>query len=96
MQFFDRQKEIWWPRRDVKEEGEEGPPHLVGKAPHSLPIPDPPKAASCDDAKGLSSGKIHLDDYWKGKNSDVSLKAITTGKKDENVIRPSAITLAIL
>jgi hypothetical protein len=95
-QFFDSQKEILWPHRDVKKEGEEGSPYLVGKAPHSLPIPDPPKAASCDDAKGISSGKIHLDDYFRRKNCDVTgLNATATGGKDENVIRPSVINLAI-
>ena len=58
MAFFDRQKDIWWSNRDINEEGQEGPPALSLKPPHSLPLPDPPNAIICDHAKLLANGTM--------------------------------------
>jgi len=57
MEFFDSHKECWWPFRDVSTEGEEDPPELVSKTPHSMPLPDPLNAARLEDASSISSGK---------------------------------------
>mmetsp|Transcript_9520 Transcript_9520/g.13799 ORF Transcript_9520/g.13799 Transcript_9520/m.13799 type:complete len:776 (+) Transcript_9520:576-2903(+) len=61
--FFEEQKAVWWPHRDVKTEGEEGPPSLSVKPPHSLPIANPPAAANIEDAKLLASGKKDVDAF---------------------------------
>jgi hypothetical protein len=58
MEFFDSQKDIWWPVRNVSLSGEEDPPELVSRAPHSLPLPDPKRAALCEVAKLISSGSV--------------------------------------
>ena len=63
--FFEEQKAVWWPHRDVKTEGEEGPPSLSVKPPHSLPIANPPAAANIEDAKLLASGKKDVDAFAK-------------------------------
>ncbi len=59
--FFEQRKHVWWPHRDISVEGEEGPPKLVNMAPHSLPLPNPPTAASLADAGKISSGELDLD-----------------------------------
>lgn len=70
MQFFDRQKEVWWAHRDIDTEGEETPPELVGRQPHSIPIQDPPMALPCDIVKAIASGKIDPDEHRREKSCE--------------------------
>ncbi len=58
--FFEQRKHLWWPHRDVGAEGEEGPPKLANMAPHSIPLPNPPTAASLIDAGKISSGELDV------------------------------------
>ncbi len=58
MNFLDGKKEEWWPHRDTSVVGEEGPPPLVCRSPHSMPLPDPPHAALCEHARLIASGAV--------------------------------------
>jgi len=55
--FFERNKEVFWPKRNLEEESEELPPELVNVPPHSRPVPDPSKCASLDVAALYANGK---------------------------------------
>ena len=58
MDYLNSRKDEFWPPRDVGAVGVEGPPVLVGEAPHTQPIPDPEDAASLDMATMVASGRL--------------------------------------
>ena len=66
--FLDSRKERFWPARDIATEGEERPPPLTLRPPHSIPIPDPVHALPLEVAAMVASGRmepeeaIYLDD----------------------------------
>jgi hypothetical protein len=57
--FFERQKDVWWPHRRIETEGEEGPPALCNLAPHSCPQPDR-KGISHETAMMIANGIVDL------------------------------------
>ena len=58
IEFLRRKKDVFWPQRDTKADGEEPKPELMMKEPHSIPVPIPSKPASLDMARLISMGKI--------------------------------------
>ena len=60
-EFLEKNKDIFWPERDVSKEGEESTPELVMKSPHTIPAPLPVKPASKDLVKAVARGKIPSD-----------------------------------
>jgi hypothetical protein len=63
-QFLDRQKDIWWPQRDLSVldgDGKEEPPDIIKKPPHSVPLPDPIGAPSCEHARAIANGTVEPD-----------------------------------
>jgi hypothetical protein len=70
--------ERFWPMRDIGTEGEERPPALTLREPHSLPIPDPQIALPLEVAAMVSNGRmepeeaLYLDDSSDDESSDDS------------------------
>lgn len=58
VEYLTSRKEEFWPSRDVDAVGLEGPPALVGEAPHTRPIPDPEDAAPLDMVTMVASGRL--------------------------------------
>ena len=58
VEYLNSRKEEFWPPRDIKAVGLEGPPALVGEAPHTRPIPDPEDAAPLDMVTMVASGRL--------------------------------------
>jgi hypothetical protein len=56
--FLESKLDRFWPVRDVKAEGEERPPALVLRPPHSLPIPDPEHALPVEVAAMVANGQM--------------------------------------
>jgi hypothetical protein len=89
MNFLDSQKEVWWPHRDTSVEGEEGPPPLVCRSPHSMPLPDPPKAALCEHAKQIASGLVEPEAFMSinsnpSEDMDVKLENVEESQSGPN------------
>jgi ankyrin repeat protein len=76
IEFLTSKMDQFWPIRDLAEEGEERPPPLTLRQPHSLPIPDPGHALSLDVAAMVANGKMQpeealfLDDSESEGDSD--------------------------
>ena len=74
--FLKSKMDRFWPIRDVNTEGEERPPPLTIRKPHSLPIPDPPHALPLEVATMVSNGRmepeeaLYLDDDDDDDSSD--------------------------
>lgn len=87
-QFLDRQKDVWWPCRDLTTEGEESPPDLVRRPPHSRSLPDPPGAPSCEYARAIASGQVELDSSPSGENrlEDSTIANDTTTNADRKSV----------
>ena len=56
--YLNCRKDEFWPPRDVGKVGVEGPPDLVGEAPHTRPIPDPDDAAPLEIVTMVASGRL--------------------------------------
>lgn len=65
-EFLDRQKDVWWPHRDVDKEGDEPAPALTQISPHSRPLPNPKGAVSCEEATNIASGKVDIENEKAG------------------------------
>lgn len=76
LDFLMANVDTYWPRRDIATEGEERPPPLTLRQPHSLPIPDPGHALPLEVAAMVSNGRmepeeaIFLDDDSSDDDSD--------------------------
>jgi ankyrin repeat protein len=76
MDFLEANVDTFWPRRDIGQEGEERPPPLTLRQPHSLPIPDPGHALPLEVAAMVSNGRmepeeaIFLDDDSSDDDDD--------------------------
>ena len=68
IEFLRDKLDRFWPVRDVGTEGNERPPSLTTRPPHSLPIPDPVHALPLEVATMVSNGRmepeeaLYLDD----------------------------------
>ena len=58
IEFFERQKELYWKKRDLEADGEEGPPILTLSQPHSKPINDPEKKLAPEIIQKVANGQI--------------------------------------
>jgi len=58
MDFLAENLDEYWPRRDTSTEGEERPPPLTLRQPHSLPIPDPGHALPLEVAAMVANGRM--------------------------------------
>ena len=56
-EFFDQQKEVFWPQRSLDEDNAEAPPPLVNVPPHSKPIADPEKCTSVEQVAMFTNGR---------------------------------------
>mmetsp|Transcript_23829 Transcript_23829/g.36756 ORF Transcript_23829/g.36756 Transcript_23829/m.36756 type:complete len:395 (+) Transcript_23829:61-1245(+) len=65
IEFLRKKKDEFWPRRDVKTDGEEPKPELVLKEPHSKSVPIPSKPASLDMCRLISMGKISPEEAFQ-------------------------------
>ena len=81
IEFLESKLDRFWPARDVETEGEERPPALTSRPPHSIPVPDPVHALPLEVAAMVASGQmepeeaIYLeedDDSEFGSDSDDS------------------------
>lgn len=76
-EFLESKLDRFWPPRDVKAEGEDRPPALVLRPPHSVPIADPVHALPVEVAGMVANGQMEpeeamcLDDS-SGSDSDDS------------------------
>jgi ankyrin repeat protein len=74
--FLQTNVDMFWPRRDIGTEGEERPPPLTMRQPHSLPIPDPGHALPLEVAAMVSNGRmepeeaVFLDDDSSDEDDD--------------------------
>ena len=68
IEFLKSKLDRYWPVRDVTLEGEERPPPLTKRQPHSLPVPDPVNHLPLDVAAMVANGRmepeeaLYLDD----------------------------------
>jgi len=76
--FLKAHLDRFWPSRDISTEGEERPPPLTLRQPHSLPIPDPGHALPLEVAAMVANGRmepeeaIFLDDDSSDEEDDDS------------------------
>lgn len=91
--FFERKKDVYWPTRDVANEGEERPPRLAGEAPHSNPIQDPKDALSLEVAAMVASGQIGPDDAMK-KDGAGKLESLI-GERSNEIVHSSGAGRAV-
>lgn len=76
MEFLQSHMDLYWPARDASMEGEERPPPLTLRQPHSLPIPDPGHALPLEVAAMVSNGRmepeeaVFLDDDSSDEDDD--------------------------
>lgn len=73
VEYFSSRKEEFWPPRDVNRVGVEGPPALVGEAPHTRPIVDPDDAAPLDLVTMVASGRVGPEEA-RLKRDDITKK----------------------
>ena len=71
IKFLESKMDRFWPIRDVSTEGEERPPPLCGRKPHSLPIPDPPHALPLEVATMVSNGRMEPEEALYLDDDDV-------------------------
>jgi hypothetical protein len=73
--FLEAKLDRFWPVRDIATEGEEHPPPLTLRQPHSVPIPDPAHALPLEVATMVSNGRmepeeaLYLDDSSDDEDS---------------------------
>lgn len=76
IEFLQGHLDRFWPPRDISTEGEERPPPLTLRQPHSLPIPDPGHALPLEVAAMVANGRmepeeaIFLDDDSSDDDDD--------------------------
>ena len=58
IEFLQGHLDRFWPPRDISTEGEERPPPLTLRQPHSLPIPDPGHALPLEVAAMVANGRM--------------------------------------
>mmetsp|Transcript_128236 Transcript_128236/g.191109 ORF Transcript_128236/g.191109 Transcript_128236/m.191109 type:complete len:391 (-) Transcript_128236:101-1273(-) len=74
--FLETKLDRFWPIRDIRTEGEERPPPLTLRSPHSIPIPDPVHALPLEVAAMVANGRmepeeaIYLDDEDDSESDD--------------------------
>ena len=56
--FLSQNFDTYWPPRDISTDGEERPPPLTLRQPHSLPIPDPGHALPLEVAAMVANGRM--------------------------------------
>mmetsp|Transcript_15544 Transcript_15544/g.29313 ORF Transcript_15544/g.29313 Transcript_15544/m.29313 type:complete len:207 (-) Transcript_15544:86-706(-) len=89
-QFLDRQKDVWWPQRDPSVDGEDEPPALIKKPPHSVPLPDPMGAPSCEYARTIANGTGDLSDDKRLRIKpidDCHVKTSVTSPRSESLLQ---------
>lgn len=62
--FFESRKEQYWKQRDVETDGEEGPPTLCLKRPHSTPIEKTSATIDIETVTVLANGKLSPQEYF--------------------------------
>jgi hypothetical protein len=65
IEFFERKKDLYWKKRDMEAEGEEGPPELTLSPPHSKPIHDPKKGLPLDLITKVATGEIEPENVFE-------------------------------
>ena len=80
MHYLDSVKDKFWRWRDVKEEGEEVPPELVGKSPDSVPlvISSLCQKAVVDDIALVAMGKIEPETLSMNAGGRTSMNRISS------------------
>jgi hypothetical protein len=74
--FLAKNLDRVWPKRDLATEGEESPPPLTLRQPHSLPIPDPAHGLPLEVAAMVANGRmapeeaLYLDDSSDDDDDD--------------------------
>jgi ankyrin repeat protein len=74
IEFLKTKLERFWPMRDIGTEGEERPPPLTLREPHSLPIPDPQTALPLEVVAMVSNGRMEPEEarYLDDSSDDES------------------------
>jgi hypothetical protein len=76
IEFLKSKMDRFWPPRDMSVVGEERPPPLTIRKPHSLPIPDPARFLSLEVVVMIANGRmkpeeaLYLDGSSSGSESD--------------------------
>jgi ankyrin repeat protein len=72
IKFLETKVERFWPVRNIGTEGEERPPPLTLRQPHSLPIPDPSHALALEVCAMVANGRMQPEEavYLDGSASD--------------------------
>jgi hypothetical protein len=76
IKFLESKLDRFWPSRNMSIEGDEGPPPLTLRSPHSIPIPDPVHALPLEVAAMVANGRmepeeaIYLDDDDDSESDD--------------------------
>jgi hypothetical protein len=92
--FLQSKIERFWPMRDIGTEGEERPPPLTLRQPHSLPIPDPVHALPLEVAAMVANGRmepeeaLYLDDSSDDDSDDESYDSDDSDGSDESEFDP--------
>jgi hypothetical protein len=86
IEYLESKKDIIWPKRDLKKDGEEGPPPLTLGDPNSRPLQDPPNALSIELATMVASGKMKPEEaqFLKGDGMDAETCHSSDSEDDDS------------
>ena len=72
IKFLQTKVERFWPARNIGTEGEERPPPLTLRQPHSLPIPNPSHALALEVCAMVANGRMQPEEalYLEGSSSE--------------------------
>lgn len=62
LEFLERKKDVYWPRRNSRFVGEEEQPELTVYAPNTRPLLNPPGCLPCKVANMVASGRVKPDE----------------------------------
>jgi hypothetical protein len=98
IEFLESKLDRFFPRRDIDTEGEERPPPLTLRQPHSMPIPDPSHALPLEVAAMVANGRmepeeaLYLDDSSDDESSYDSEDGSDSYDSDESEFDPEEMS----
>jgi hypothetical protein len=86
IEYLESKKDILWPNRDVKYDGEEGPPALTILDANSRPLQDPENALPVKLGAMVASGKMHSEDaqFFKSDKTSSTCDYSDTADDDDD------------
>jgi len=86
--FFENRKEQYWKRRDVETDGEEGPPTLCLRRPHSTPIEKKSATIDIETVTILANGKLSPQEFLDMGNTHNTSQEIGMIATNSRILQP--------